>query len=66
MRIAEDFTEPEDPQNINVAGEPFPDGIDKAEARLAYVTVTRARHRLDLGGLSWINWHPDGNPIGER
>jgi hypothetical protein len=23
---------------------------------------TRARHQLDLGGLSWINRHPDGNP----
>ncbi|MEV1085636.1 UvrD-helicase domain-containing protein [Streptomyces sp. NPDC050211] len=29
--------------------------LDPAEARLAYVTVTRARERLDLGGLSWIN-----------
>lgn len=28
----------------------------------AYVAVTRARHMLDLGGLSWINDHPDGTP----
>ena len=34
--------------------------IDDAEARLAYVAVTRARHRLDMGGLSWIDDHPDG------
>ncbi|MFF0795090.1 UvrD-helicase domain-containing protein [Streptomyces spiralis] len=37
-----------------------PDPIDDAEARLAYVAVTRTRHRLDLGGLSWIHDHPDG------
>ena len=41
---------------------PVPGPIDDAEARLAYVAVTRARHRLDLGGLAWINQHPDGNP----
>jgi ATP-dependent exoDNAse (exonuclease V) beta subunit len=41
---------------------PLPAKIDAAEARLAYVAVTRARHRLDLGGLSWINRHPEGNP----
>ncbi|MGW0886141.1 UvrD-helicase domain-containing protein [Streptomyces sp. NPDC002671] len=39
------------------AGDPMPD-IDLAEARLAYVAVTRARQRLDLGGLSWINNFP--------
>jgi ATP-dependent exoDNAse (exonuclease V) beta subunit len=27
--------------------------IDDAEARLVYVAVTRTRHHLDLGGLSW-------------
>lgn len=37
-----------------------PDPIDDAEARLAYVAVTRTRQRLDLGGLSWIHDHPDG------
>ncbi|MGH3974947.1 MAG: UvrD-helicase domain-containing protein [Pseudonocardiaceae bacterium] len=63
VRIAEDFTEPEDPENVDAMGEPLPCKIDEAEARLAYVAVTRARHHLDLGGLSWINRHPDGNPI---
>lgn len=62
VRIAEDFTEPEDPENVDAVGEPLPGEIDKAEARLAYVAVTLAQHRLDLGGLSWINRHPDGNP----
>jgi hypothetical protein len=63
VRIANDFPEPEDPnQEIDTTGEPLPGPIDPAEARLAYVAVTRARHRLDLGGLSWINRHPNGKP----
>ncbi|HEU5475337.1 MAG TPA: UvrD-helicase domain-containing protein [Actinophytocola sp.] len=64
VRIANDFTEPEpdDPHEVDRTGEPLPGRIDAAEARLAYVAVTRARHRLDLGGLAWINRHPDGNP----
>ncbi|GAA3587937.1 hypothetical protein [Streptomyces osmaniensis] len=37
---------------------PTPDLVDDAEARLAYVAVTRTR--LDLGGLSWIHDHPNG------
>ncbi|MER5944311.1 UvrD-helicase domain-containing protein [Streptomyces sp. NPDC001928] len=41
-----------------------PDPIDDAEARLAYVAVTRTRQRLDLGGLSWIHNHPDGKQSG--
>ncbi|QRP47959.1 hypothetical protein [Amycolatopsis sp. FDAARGOS 1241] len=40
---------------------PIP-GIEPAEAHLAYVAVTRARHRLDLCALFWINQHPIGNP----
>ncbi|HEV2779636.1 MAG TPA: UvrD-helicase domain-containing protein [Actinophytocola sp.] len=63
VRIANDFHEPEDPdQEVDATGEPLPGPIDPAEARLAYVAVTRARDRLDLGGLSWINRHPDGKP----
>jgi ATP-dependent exoDNAse (exonuclease V) beta subunit len=62
VRIANDFAEPQDPDNCDLEGEPLPGPIDPAEARLAYVAVTRAQHRLDLGGLSWINRHPDGNP----
>lgn len=66
VRISDDFTEPEDPENVDTAGEPLPGEIDRAEANLAYVAVTRAQHRLDLGGLSWINRHPNGNPISRR
>ncbi|HEX3783019.1 MAG TPA: UvrD-helicase domain-containing protein [Pseudonocardiaceae bacterium] len=62
IRIAEDFTEPVDPDNVSVNGDPLPAPIEPAEARLAYVAVTRAQHRLDLGGLSWINQRADGNP----
>ncbi|MFI5615393.1 3'-5' exonuclease [Amycolatopsis sp. NPDC051903] len=61
VRIADDFPEPVDPENTTLDGDPIPAEIEPAEARLAYVAVTRARHRLDLGGLSWINQHPDGN-----
>ena len=41
-----------------------PRPIGDAEARLAYVAVTRTRQRLDLGGLSWIHDHPDVTPPG--
>lgn len=37
--------------------------IDDAEARLAYVAVTRARHQLDLNGLQ-LNEHPETPPGG--
>lgn len=62
VRIAEDFIEPLDEDTCDAAGNPQPAPIEPAEANLAYVAVTRARHRLDLGGLAWINRHPDGNP----
>lgn len=62
VRIAGDFPEPADPEDTTSGGEALPGEIEPSEARLAYVAVTRAQHRLDLGGLSWINQHPDGNP----
>ncbi|MFI8185786.1 hypothetical protein ACIF70_35455 [Actinacidiphila glaucinigra] len=37
--------------------------IDDADARLAYVTISRARTCLDLDGLTWLNDHPDGTPV---
>jgi superfamily I DNA/RNA helicase len=64
VRISEDFPEPMDPEETDVNGKPLPGNIDDAEARLAYVAVTRARHQFDIGGLAWINQHPDGNPGG--
>lgn len=62
VRISDDFPEPDDPEDTELGGDPMPGKIEPAEARLAYVAVTRAQHQLDLGGLSWINQHPDGNP----
>jgi ATP-dependent exoDNAse (exonuclease V) beta subunit len=65
VRIADDFTPPPDDETCTDAdGNPLPGPIDPAEARLSYVAVTRARRHLDLGGLSWIHHHPDGNPTG--
>lgn len=61
MRIACDFTPPADTEEGNAQGLPIPKPVDEAEARLAYVAVTRARHHLDATGLAWINKHPD-NP----
>ncbi|MEV5513914.1 UvrD-helicase domain-containing protein [Streptomyces flaveolus] len=59
--IANDFTRTQDSPADPPGGPPAPpDPIDDAEARLAYVAITRARHQLDLGGLSWIHDHPDG------
>ncbi|UNO42678.1 UvrD-helicase domain-containing protein [Streptomyces sp. MST-110588] len=62
VRIAEDFTAPDDLDEVGEDGQPLPGPIDPDEARLAYVAVTRARLRLDVGGLSWINSHPAGDP----
>lgn len=62
VRIADDFTPPRDSDEKDSNGRPIPGPIDEAEARLAYVAVTRARHQLDLGGLSWVNNRPDGTP----
>lgn len=62
IRIAEDFTGPDDLDDCDEDGTPRPGPIDLDEARLAYVAVTRARSLLDIGGLSWINSHPAGDP----
>jgi hypothetical protein len=60
--MADDFARPEDSRPDAPTGTPAsPEPIDEGEARLAYVVVTRTRHRLDLGGLSWIHDHPDGS-----
>ncbi|WP_329394071.1 AAA family ATPase [Streptomyces lydicus] len=62
VRIADDFTAPDDLDERDEDGAPVPGPIDLDEARLAYVAVTRARSLLDIGGLSWINTHPAGDP----
>ncbi|AKA01180.1 DNA helicase [Streptomyces noursei ZPM] len=60
VRIAGDFLPPRDSNQQDDSGRPIPRPIDDAEARLAYVAVTRTRARLDVGGLAWIDHHPDG------
>ncbi|PKV88215.1 UvrD-helicase domain-containing protein [Streptomyces sp. TLI_146] len=60
VRIADDFTPPADTDELDADGKPVPGPINEAEARLAYVAITRARHHLDPTGLNWINRHPDG------
>ncbi|WP_329240776.1 UvrD-helicase domain-containing protein [Streptomyces sp. NBC_01478] len=62
VKIADDFTPPRDTDQQDAEGRAVPGPIDDADARLAYVAVTRARSRLDLGGLSWIHDHPHGSP----
>jgi superfamily I DNA/RNA helicase len=54
VKIAEDFPEPKDTDQHDNEGRPIPEPVDTTDARLAYVAVTRARSRLDLGGLAWI------------
>ncbi|MFG3063964.1 UvrD-helicase domain-containing protein [Streptomyces sp. NPDC048231] len=61
VKIADDFTPPKDTDQKDDRGRAIPGPIDDGEARLAYVAVTRTRHRLDMEGLSWIEQHPDGN-----
>jgi superfamily I DNA/RNA helicase len=57
--IADDLPRPRDhPPKDSNSPTPLPEPIDDAEARLAYVAVTRTRQRLDLGGLSWIHDTP--------
>ncbi|MGW2696965.1 UvrD-helicase domain-containing protein [Streptomyces sp. NPDC001296] len=58
VKIAEDFPEPKDTDQHDAQGRPIPEPVSDTDARLAYVAVTRARSRLDLGGLSWIDSHP--------
>ncbi|UQA34774.1 UvrD-helicase domain-containing protein [Streptomyces sp. HNA39] len=52
VRIGNDFPQPKDPDAGPPAAGQTPE-VSDTDARLAYVAVTRARHRLDLGGLAW-------------
>ena len=55
VKIAGDFREP-----VNEDGSPS-DPI-KGECMLAYVSVTRAMHQLDRGGLAWVDHYIDHRP----
>ncbi|MET9566274.1 UvrD-helicase domain-containing protein [Streptomyces tauricus] len=59
VRIGNDFPAPKDTDQLDGQGRPVPEPVSDTDARLAYVAVTRARHHLDLGALSWINTHPE-------
>ncbi|MGW6454743.1 UvrD-helicase domain-containing protein [Streptomyces sp. NPDC055078] len=50
VRIGPDFTQPEENTETGELTLPSP-----AELRLAYVTVTRAKQRLEIGSLGWIH-----------
>lgn len=54
VRIADDFPPPPDSDQLDDSGRLIPEPVSDTDARLAYVAVTRARRRLDLGGLAWI------------
>lgn len=62
VKIADDFSPPQDSPAQDDTGRALPGPFDDAEARLAYVAVTRTAQRLDIGGLSWVQHHPDGTP----
>jgi ATP-dependent exoDNAse (exonuclease V) beta subunit len=57
VKIAADFPEPKDTDQRDSQGSRIPEPVSDTDARLAYVAVTRARSRLDLGGLAWIDKH---------
>lgn len=60
VRIADDFPPPPDSDQQDDSGRPIPEPVSDTDARLAYVAVTRARRRLDLGGLAWIEQQQTG------
>ncbi|MEV6013383.1 UvrD-helicase domain-containing protein [Streptomyces sp. NPDC051976] len=62
VQIAADFHPPKDTDELGPDGSPIPGPVDGAEARLAYVAVTRARHHLDRSGLAWIDRYPGAVP----
>lgn len=49
---------PPDSDQHDDRGRAIPEPVSETDARLAYVAVTRARRRLDLGGLAWIDDFP--------
>jgi hypothetical protein len=58
VKVAPDFTPRATSNDPCTPDHREPPPVDDSEARLAYVAVTRARQRLDIGGLAWA--HPQG------
>jgi len=54
VQIGDDFFEPRPFENP-LTGEMEPGVIDKHEAMIHYVAVTRAKRHLDRSGLSWVD-----------
>ncbi|KUN54909.1 DNA helicase [Streptomyces canus] len=52
VKIGNDFPQSKDADQEGSAADQAPEQVSDTDARLAYVAVTRARHRLDLGGLA--------------
>ncbi|KOU76782.1 DNA helicase [Streptomyces sp. MMG1533] len=52
VKIGTDFPQPKDIDPGASAAHQAEEPVSDSDARLAYVAVTRARHRLDLGGLA--------------
>lgn len=61
VQIGDDFFEPEPFENP-ITLEMEPGVIDRHEAMIHYVAVTRAQEHLDRGGLKWIDNYPA--PVG--
>ncbi len=53
VKIAGDFPLPEDANHNAARTGDVQSPINDADARLSYVAVAHARHRLNLGGLAW-------------
>jgi len=61
VQIGDDFFEPEPFENP-LTQQMEPGVIDRHEAMIHYVAVTRAQEHLDRGGLKWIDNYPA--PVG--
>lgn len=60
VQVAGDFRQPKADDDGN------PGKLSRPEAMLAYVSVTRAQHVLDRGGLAWIDDHLAGVPASPK
>ncbi|MGW2773543.1 hypothetical protein ACWC4C_13645 [Streptomyces olivaceoviridis] len=53
----DDFPPPPASDQRDASGRAITEPVNEADARFAHVAVTRARSRLDLGGLAWVRWY---------